>query len=386
MAKFKYIDLFSGIGAFHIAMEDLGGECVFASEIDKYAIQTYQENFGIDSNHDITKIDEKDIPQHDVLCAGFPCQAFSNAGNKKGFSEARGTLFFEIERILRYHKTKFIILENVKHLLKHDGGRTYSVIKSKLLELGYVLTEEPIVLSPHYFGIPQNRERVFILGVHKDYYKGKYIKVKLPDKNKLPKTSIYSVLDLEGVSKKYNITSYEEKVFNAWDEFLQFIGKPVYGFPVWVDEFGKTYKIDHFPEWKQTYIRKIRKLYLDNKDKIDIWMKKYNVKKFKLRDRKFEWQAGADYHSVWETSVQFRQSGVRFKKTDFFPTLVAMVQTPIVAKLKRRITPREAARLQSFPETFIINKNEAKAYKQFGNSANITIIKYLASQLFEKYK
>ena len=339
----------------------------------------------MESGYDITKVDEKDIPNHDVLCAGFPCQAFSNAGHKKGFDDTRGTLFFEIERILRYHKTKYIILENVKHLLKHDGGRTYQVIKNKLLELGYVLTEKPLILSPHYFGIPQNRERIFILGVHKDYCKDNYLEIEVPTKENAPETSIYSILDKEGVPDKYRISKYEEKVFTAWDEFHRGIEKKVYGFPVWVDEFGKTYSTKAFPQWKQDYCRKIRELYLDNKEFIDKWMKKYDVKKFKLRDRKFEWQAGANYNSVWDTSIQLRQSGDRFKKTDYFPALVAMVQTPIVGKYRRRITPREAARLQSFPDSFIINKREDKAYKQFGNSANVDIIYYLADQLLKKY-
>ena len=215
MKKFKFIDLFSGIGAFHIALESLGGECVFASEIDKNAIYTYKENFGMDSKHDITKVNEKDIPAHDVLCAGFPCQAFSNAGHKKGFNDTRGTLFFEIERILKYHKTRYIILENVKHLLKHDVGRTWEVIKNRLIELGYILTEKPIILSPHYFGVPQNRERIFILGVHKKYCKESYLDIGYPTKADAPKTSIYDVLDKKGVDKKYNITPYENKVFTG---------------------------------------------------------------------------------------------------------------------------------------------------------------------------
>ena len=113
-------------------------------------------------------------------------------------------------------------------------------------------------------------------------------------------------------------------------------------------------------------------------------MKKYKIKDFKLRDRKFEWQAGNEYNSVWETSIQFRQSGIRCKKTDFFPALVAMVQIPIVGKYKRRITPRECARLQSFPEDFIINQKDSYAYKQFGNSLNVELVKYYAKQLFKE--
>ena len=117
----------------------------------------------MDSAHNIIEVREEDIPEHDVLCGGFPCQAFSTAGHKKGFEDTRGTLFFEIARILKYHKTKYIILENVKNLLGHDNGNTWKVIKNTLIDLGYILTEEPIVMSPNYLGVPQLRERVFIL-------------------------------------------------------------------------------------------------------------------------------------------------------------------------------------------------------------------------------
>lgn len=394
-SKFKFIDLFSGIGAFHQAMEQLGGECVFASDIDKYAIETYFENYGIDSNCNIRDVKEEDIPEHDVLCGGFPCQAFSTAGHKKGFEDTRGTLFFEIARILKYHHTKYIVLENVKNLLGHDNGNTWKVIKETLEELGYILTEEPTVMSPNYLGIPQLRERVFILGVHESqlskidesifYKKGDktYLNIKKINKKDAPATSIYSVLEnlTEDEAKEYKITDYEEFTLTAWNEFHQNIEPKVLGFPVWVFEFGETYDYSEFPKWKQDYIRKNRKLYLDNKEFIDKWMTKYNVNGFKLRDKKFEWQAGDKVDTVWDTSIQLRQSGIRCKKPDYFPTLVAMVQTPIIGKYKRRMTPREVARLQSFPDDFKINKDLHQAYKQFGNSANVEIIKFLAGQL-----
>lgn len=383
--KFDFIDLFSGIGAFNLALTSCGGHCVLASEIDPFAIETYQENFGINSNQDITTLDAKKIPKHSVLCAGFPCQAFSSAGKKRGFNDTRGTLFFQIERILKEHKTKYIILENVKHLLKHNNGETYKTIHAKLIELGYVLTEKPIVLSPNYFGVPQHRERIFILGVHKNYCNDDFLKINIPDKKQIKPTNIYDILEKNVTDKKYSITPYEEKVLTAWDEFFKMIGKKIYGFPVWFDEFGQTYSLEKFPLWKQIYCKKCRELYLLHKTEIDEWAKKFDVKNFKSRDRKFEWQAGKDFNSVWDTIIQFRQSGVRCKKTDYFPALVAIVQTPIIGKLKRRITPREAARLQSFPENFKINKKEEKAYKQFGNSANVTILKYLVEQLLNKY-
>lgn len=383
MKKFKFIDLFAGIGAFHIAMSDLGGECVFASEIDEDAINVYRENFGINARNDMLKINPENIPEHDVLCAGFPCQPFSNAGNKKGFSDTRGTLFFEIERVLKYHKTKFIILENVKHLVSHDNGNTYKVIVEHLQNLGYILTNNPIILSPHHIGIPQNRERIFILGIHKDYYNEQYIDINIP-KN-IPKTSMYDIIDKDVTDKKYQISEYEEQILVAWDEFLRHFKENEIKMcsPVLVDEFNQTYDISNLQDWKQSYCKRNRELYKNNKEYIDVWMAKHKIVNFKKRDRKFEWQAGDTANTVFDTLIQLRQSGIRCKRISTFPALVAIVQTSIVAKFKRRITPREAARLQSFPETFKLHKDDAKAYKQLGNSANVEVIKYLAKQLFK---
>ena len=166
-ATFTFIDLFAGIGGFHLAMEQLGGRCVFASEWDEDCKRTYEANYGVTPFGDITKISEKDIPAHDVLCAGFPCQPFSKAGQQLGFSdETKGTLFFDIERILAYHKTKYIVLENVRNLVAHDHGRTWKTISSHLRSLGYRLTPDPLIVSPHHFGVPQLRERVVVLIVY----------------------------------------------------------------------------------------------------------------------------------------------------------------------------------------------------------------------------
>ena len=380
MRKFKFIDLFAGIGAFHIALESLGGECVFAAEIDKDAVETYQENFNMDAYCDMFKVDAKDIPEHDVLCAGFPCQAFSQGGHMLGFADTRGTLFFEIERILSEHKTKYIILENVKHLVNHDGGRTFEVIKTKLQELGYILTADPLILSPHQFGIPQRRERIFILGIHKSILSDtiKYLSV-APPVPLLNECCAYSILD-DVVDEKYNITDYELKVLSAWDEFRKLVGSTTT--PVLFDEFGLDYDVSDLVAWKQNYILNNRALYLKHKNVIDAWAEKWNVKDFKLRDRKFEWQAGEETPSVFDALIQPRQSGIRCKRPNYYPTLVAMVQTPIIGKLKRRLTPREAARLQSFPDTYKLNSSDQKAFKQLGNSANVELIKYVALQLF----
>ena len=220
-------------------MKSLGGECVFSSEIDKYAIENYLINFGINSDNDITKTDLSDIPEHDVLCAGFPCQAFSKAGNQDGFSDTRGTLFFEIERILKKFKTKFIILENLRNLVSHDNGKTWRVIKNSLENLGYLLTEKPLLVSPHHLGVPQLRERVFILGIHSSLEAiNLNIDITKQSKNDI---SIYNTGVLEeNDNDKYRITEYEEKVLNIWDDFIQGIDNKVIGFPIWVSEFKKT--------------------------------------------------------------------------------------------------------------------------------------------------
>ena len=406
MYKFRFIDLFSGIGGFHQAMKNLGGECVFSSEIDEYAIQTYRENYDLDSAHDITITREEDIPEHDVLCAGFPCQTFSKAGQQLGFADkTKGTLFFEIIRILKYHKTPYIILENVKNLTSHDNGKTWKIIKNALKEIGYIISEDPYIISPHQLGIPQIRERVVILGIHKDMGIKK-LNIILPNQDKNTINFLESkILEEKEVDKKYYISKHQEKVLQCWDEFIQGIkfiptrktdkktGEKTYekvefkgtiGFPIWSFEFKETYDYSNEKyEWKKDFIVKNRCLYKFNKKFIDSWIKKWNIfNQFTQTEQKLEWQCGTGCKTIWDGLIQFRPSGVRVKTATVFPALVAMVQIPIVGKVKRRLTPREAARLQSFPDKFIINENDHQAYKQFGNAVNVKVIQYMAEQLF----
>ena len=277
--NFKFIDLFCGIGGFHQALQNLGGECVFASEIDKYAIETYKENYNLNADFNIRDVKEEDIEKHDVLCAGFPCQSFSKAGRQKGFEDTtRGTLFFEIVRILKYHKTPYIILENVRNLASHDNGNTWNIIKNSLKELGYIITENPIIVSPHQFGVPQIRERVVILGVHKSVGI-KEISIRVPNINKKDVDFLSSnILENCKVDKKYYISEREEKVLNCWDEFIKGIKEKVLGFPIWAFEFTKDYDYTNceYPKWKKNFICRNRKLYKNNKNFIDYWLKKWN--------------------------------------------------------------------------------------------------------------
>ena len=165
--SFKFIDLFCGLGGFRLAFEKVGGECVFSSDIDEPVQKTYEMNFGEIPQGDITKIEAKDIPDHDILCAGFPCQPFSTAGRRLGFEDTRGTLFFEVVRILKEKKSAGFILENVKGLINHDGGHTLEVILNTLDEIGY--NYKYAVLNAKDYNVPQNRERWYCVGLRKDY-------------------------------------------------------------------------------------------------------------------------------------------------------------------------------------------------------------------------
>lgn len=386
MDKIRFIDLFSGIGGFHVAMNSFGGECVFASEIDEFAIATYTKNFGIDSNNDITKVKPEDLPEYDMMCAGFPCQSFSMAGHQKGFDETRGTLFFDMIRLLKYrvdkgNPVKYILFENVRNLITHDKGETYKVIMENLHNLGYITNTKPIILSPHSVGIPQSRERAFILGIHNNFT-DKDIDFNLDYNSKRNLTNAYKVISKKPVDKKYYISDYEEMVLSVWNEFYIGIKEDVIGFPIWSDYFVKLEMDDDFPDWKKAFIRRNRNLYNNNKIFIDGWLRKHNnLEAFVNTHRKFEWQCGKHCKSIWDGIIQFRTSGVRVKRPTEFPALVAMVHVPIIGKYKRRITPREMAKLQSFPKNYKINEIDQKAYKQFGNSVNVDVIKNLLNVL-----
>ena len=298
--RFRFIDLFAGIGGIRIPFEELGGKCVFSSEWDRFAQQTYEANFGEIPHGDITEIDEKDIPKHDLLVAGFPCQAFSQAGLKKGFKDTRGTMFFEIQRILDHHKPNALLLENVKGLRGHDKGKTFKVIVSILNELGYQ-TLESKVLNAKDFGLPQNRERIFIVG-----YKN-HVNFQFPEPPMI-ETKVGSILD-KRVPEKYTIS---DKMWESAKRRKENYRKKGYGFGFSLFNRGSK------------YTSTISARYY--KDGAEIWIDQKN-------------------------------------------------------KNPRKLTPNEARKLQGFPEDFAIPVSNVQAYKQFGNSVSVPVIRAIAEKI-----
>ena len=387
---FKFIDLFAGIGGFRIAMQNLGGKCVFTSEWDINAQKTYRNNFGEVPFGDITKKQIKNyIPsEFDVLCAGFPCQPFSKGGFRNGFEDTRGTLFFDICDIVYKHQPKFLFLENVSNLVSHDNGNTYQVILDSLDKLGYYFPSKPLIISPDKFGVPVLRPRVYIPCVRKDiaiddvdfiknfnnYLEVEYSKTVLP---------IDDFLDLD---LKDGLTTYENKVLKMWDEFYKGIDLKIIGFPIWSDYFKYDGDLTQYPVWKTKFIEKNIELYKRNKNFIDFWIDKYHNLDWCVKThKKMEWQAGDRYKTLYDCLIQFRPSGVRVKKPDKFSTLVAMNHQQIIGKLNRKITINESKLLQSFPANYVLSNSNSIAMKQLGNSVNVNIIENIFMLIKKRY-
>lgn len=393
--NFTYIDLFAGIGGFRQAMIKYSNgkaNCLYSSEINEQAVNTYKMNYNETPLGDIRKIDplKMNLDSPDVVCGGFPCQTFSKGGNQAGFKDSRGTLFREIIRIINCYdfknKPKILILENVQNLVNHDNGETWKTIRHEISESGYNVIEKPLIIAPKDFGIPQLRNRAIILAVRKDIYSGE-INFNIA-RQKVGNCSITSVLENESKeTNKYKLNKNLLKILDCWDEFIHIIPKEkrIIGYPIWSDEFGQTYDYNDYPERKQEIIKKNRKLFATYKKEITKWLKKRKVRDtFTNTDRKFEWQAGKDIDSVYDGIIQFRTSGIRVKRPTESPALVAMDHRPIYGPKKRYITPREAARLQSFPDNFILNKDPKESFKQLGNAVNVDVI-YNVFKLFIEY-
>lgn len=422
MKSFRFIDLFAGLGGFHVALAQLGGKCVFAAEIDETLRRCYEKNFGLLPAGDLKKVNLSDIPKHDVLCAGFPCQPFSKAGEQLGFEcSKQGDLFDYVVKILKAKRPTFFILENVPNILRHDEGKTYERIKERLEALDYDVREDR--LSPHEFGIPQIRERAYIVGSLKSLAKFSF-----PQKSKR-KASIESALaDYPPDAKALSRGVVE--CLEAWNKFLKSAPKSVEipSFPLWSMEWGATYPYEEttpyaagaralrkcrgshgalladlspqermaalpsyarteeerFPKWKIDFIRQNREFYEENKKWIDRWLP--SILGFHSSQQKLEWNAKGGVRDIWKYIIQFRASGVRVKRMTHAPSLIAMTttQVPIIGPQRRYMTPRECARLQSLSSLKVLPESPAAAFKALGNAVNSKVVRAVAEALLYK--
>lgn len=306
---FTQIDLFAGIGGIRLGFQNLGGYNVYSSEMDKFAQTTYRINYGETPDGDITKVDENSIPDHDILLAGFPCQPFSQAGLHKGFDDARGTLFFDVARIIKAKRPKAFMLENVKQLKGHDKGNTLRIIISVLRELNYYVPD-PQVLNAYHFGVPQNRERIIIVGFNKDYLPPNYKEFNYPDGIMNDNICVGSILESD-VNNRFTISDRLWEGHQARKEMHEKKGNG-FGFCL------------------------------------------YNEKS------KYTGTISARYYKDGSEAL-IEQTG----------------------KNPRMLTPRECARLQGFPDNFIIPVSNARAYKQFGNSVCVPMIEAVARQMID---
>lgn len=406
-ARFRFIDLFAGIGGFHQAMRYLGGECVMAAEINKECVKTYNLNFKTLEKKvrgNVNGIAPDSIASFDMMCAGFPCQPFSKAGAQKGFSDKKsGNLFYKILEILDGHpEVKFIILENVRNLA--DNSENWDIITSELKKRNFYITKEPLILSPSDFGIPQIRERVYILGIRKDIRNESILTngyVHIDDLNldkhfkKCKMGDAWTILE-DNVDDSYIISNEQELMINAWDALRINTNITVIGFPLWLDSFGIGIEDDEdvfalqgyadMPTWKQSFLRHNRQFYVKHKDYIDTWVDEYDMLGRSKLYKKFEWNCGTDVTDMHNCLIQIRQSGIRAKRPTFYPSLVAIANTPIIWDREknhfRKLTPREAANLQSFRADYKFRGTDATIYRQLGNSVNVRILKILGKSLF----
>jgi DNA (cytosine-5)-methyltransferase 1 len=390
----RYVDLFAGIGGFHAAATAFGWECVFASENDPSAARIYQQNWKMDAFNDITEVANDrvmKVPPHDVLFGGFPCQPFSKSGKQLGMDETRGTLFWNILKIIQMRRPALVVLENVRNIAGPQHRHEWEVIISQLKELDYRVSEKPFVVSPHKIrksagGRPQIRERVFIVATRIDDKKMinlefSDLKLRTDAINADPQSwNLTRDLPLQTkVNEAHQLNAEELEIIQVWEKLVKALfksskGTPLPGFPLWTDfwTIRKTRDEDNFPEWKKNFVSKNRNFYKTNKKVIDTWKTQNpQFSEFPPSRRKFEWQA-QDSQSIWDCIIHFRPSGVRVKKPTYVPALVAITQTSILGFQKRRLALVETARLQGFPDWFDLGgQPESAAFKQLGNGVSI---------------
>lgn len=420
---FRYIDLFAGIGGFAAALQAFGGECVYSIEKDPAAAEVYERNWGHSPLGDLTEHANDSVmhvPEHDLLVAGFPCQPFSKSGAQRGMEETRGTLYWNILKVIQAHHPKIVVLENVKNLAGRRHEHEWKIIIETLRDAGYRVSDRPVVLSPHRLprelgGRPQVRERVFITATYDPEGLLSHADVETPlasmelrgrgDDWKVATDLPLMAGEVPGTA----LTKDEVKWIQAWDDFVTMMWPVVRsqtspngrlpalpGFPLWYDRWIDLEALtlwaagdarmpyprqlelpalwEDVPAWKQRILIKNAKFYSQHKDKLNAWAAKHGIASFPASRRKLEWQA-QQTATLWECVLQLRPSGIRAKRATHLPALVAITQTSILGPQRRRLSTGEAALLQGLPETFDFGpQSPAETYKQLGNGVNVGVV------------
>jgi len=434
----RFVDLFAGLGGFHLALRELGHECVFASEIDEELQGLYRENF-VDARRrvfgDIRQC-KRTVPKHDILCAGFPCQPFSKSGSQDGLlDKTRGTLFHEILDVLALHKPRHVLLENVGNFEQHDEGRTWQIVRQSLEKLGYAVRGTVHVksgghglVSPHHLGYPHTRERFFVVasrdGLPDDPF---------PEADRSRKTSLEGIvqprdqLSAEDVQETA-LTDRQVACIDHWNELLKAVPGDVElpSFPIWGDEIHARYpyedatpwscdklellgylrrngawssapktkimklfpsyarsKRKRFPKWKVDFIRQNRHWFRTVQDSFPSdWVD--TLRSMPPSLRKLEWNCKGEVRDLWRHVLQFRPSGLRAKRYSSCPALVAMTTTqiPILGPEERFITRVEGLRLQGFPDDHKLPKAREAAFRALGNAVHVEVAKAIAMSAF----
>ena len=433
----RFIDLFAGLGGFRLALERLGHECVFASEIDGQLQEVYGKNFpGGPAPHSDIRLAKEDVPEHDVLCAGFPCQPFSKSGTQAGMrDQTTGTLFHEIREIVGRHRPRFVILENVGNFERHDRGRTWSVVKSSLEGLGYEVrgTEHVTsggegLVSPHHLGFPHHRERFFAVASREGLGASPF-----PPRNRKAATSMADVVQTRAElptrdREETLIGDQHQRCIEHWNNFLGALPKDqveLPSFPIWGDEFDAAYsyeevtpwaelrshengrppssaattgfsrefnllptyaqtRVKEFPRWKVQFIRANRTWLSTIRDDLPLgWVS--GLQAFPPSLRKLEWNCQGEERDLWKHILQFRPSGLRVKRYANSPSLVAMTSTqiPILGPERRHLSRVEGLRLQGFPDAFNVPTSRVATFRALGNAVHVDVAYEVARRLLD---